>query len=209
MVDMNLYTVSLDSLKDQIPKRLLSELGEISIIQLMPSADGGMPHTRPYNIICYPDISQVTSLSTLVHELWHVHQRNFQDIWVKVFNKLGWKQWNSRLPAHLETNRRYNPDTIDSPLWVFKEMWIPLPIFNDISLPNIKETSIWFYNVKTEQIYKKIPSEFSTYFPNLPMSAYEHPRELTAYMLADPNSQKNSKGYADLIDAIGYISVMQ
>jgi hypothetical protein len=208
MLDTRFCTVTLDTLKTQLPKRLIDELGEIRIIQLMPSADGGMPHTRPYNIVCYPDISQVASINTLTHELWHVHQRNFQELWTKVFNKLGWKAWNTRLPIHLESNRRYNPDTIDTPLWVFKETWLPLPIFNDISLPKIKETSMWFYNVKTELISKKIPVEISEYFPNLPMSAYEHPRELTAYMLSDPDSQKDSQGYADLIESIGYISVL-
>lgn len=208
MIDIRFCKLTLDTLMSQIPERLVNELGEIRIIQLMSSADGGMPHTRPYNIVCYPDISQVGSITTLVHELWHVHQRNFQDLWTRVFLALGWKRWNSRLPAHLENNRRYNPDTIDAPLWVFKETWLPLPIFNDISLPNIRETSMWFYNVKTEIISKKVPAELSEYFPNLPMSAYEHPRELTAYMLSDPVSQKDSRGYADLIDSIGYISVL-
>ena len=82
-------------------------------------------------------------------------------------------------------------------------------IFNDISLPNMRETSMWFYNVKTELISKKVPEEMSSYFPNLPISAYEHPRELTAYMLSDPDSQKGSQGYADLIDSIGHISVLE
>lgn len=202
MQNSDVYKVTLLTMMNQIPEKLKKEVREVNIIELMPSADGGMPHTRAYNIICYPDISQVSSISTLVHELWHVHQRNFQDEWTNVFNRLGWKEWKGTLPVHLDNNYRYNPDTIDTPLWTFNE-WLPLPIFNDVSFPNMKETTMWFYNINNSQISKKIPESLSSYFPNLPMSAYEHPRELTAYMLSDPISQKDSKGYADLLKYIG------
>ena len=43
----------------------------VSVVILNPSAEGGMPHTRP-GIICYPTLS--FSSVTLIHELWHVHQ---------------------------------------------------------------------------------------------------------------------------------------
>ena len=206
--EIEYYTVNLDNLKSNIPKRLQMDLEEIQIIQLMPSADGGMPHTRPDNIICYPDITQLLTFSTLIHELWHIHQRRFKDIWTKVFNRLDWKEWNNTLPLHLENNRRFNPDTIDSPLWIFKNTWIPVPIFNDISTPKVNDTTIWFYNNESNYHSKNIPDEMQTMFPDLPPSAYEHPRELTAYMLSTPNTQKTSPGYAHLIDAIGQISVL-
>lgn len=208
MLDTRFYTLTLDNMKDNIPVRLLTDLGVINIIQLMPSADGGMPHTRPGNIICYPDIQKISSISTLVHELWHIHQRNFQDIWKKVFHRLGWTEWKGKLPLLIENNTRYNPDTIDSPLWIFKNTWIPVPVFNDISTPKINSVTIWFYNNMTHYHSKTIPDEIQELFPNLPSSAYEHPRELTAYMLSEPSTQQNSPGYKALIEAVGHLSVM-
>ena len=70
----------LESAKQLLPKRLRSDLNTVHIIQLMPTADDGMPHTRPGDIIAYPDISQLFSLTTLKHELWHIHQRKYQGL---------------------------------------------------------------------------------------------------------------------------------
>lgn len=206
MIDLRFYTLELDNLKDHIPPRLQTDLGEVTIIQLMPTADGGMPHTRPGNIICYPDIHKISSLTTLVHELWHIHQRIFQDTWKTTFYKLGWTEWKGKLPSHLENSRRYNPDTIDSPLWAFKDTWVPIPIFNDITLPKVNDTSIWFYHIKEHYHSKTIPDEIITLYPNLPQAAYEHPRELTAYMLSDSSISRESAGYKLLINAVGKLS---
>ena len=115
------FEIVIENAKDKIPIRLMTDLSEIRLIQLMPTADGGMPHTRPDSIICYPDISKFFSVSTLIHELWHIHQRIYKQLWNEVFEKLHWKEWNGRLPLSLEKNRRYNPDTIDSPFYVFKD----------------------------------------------------------------------------------------
>ena len=74
--------IYLNSVIHKIPDRLRMDLGVVNIIQLMPTADGGMPHTRPDNIICYPNISQLFSESTLIHELCNIHQRLYQIDWL-------------------------------------------------------------------------------------------------------------------------------
>ena len=201
-------TAHLEQSKALIPVRLLNDLKEVKIIQLMPTADGGMPHTRPGGIICYPDFRQLISSTTLIHELWHVHQRLFKDLWFKTFKRLGWTMWNGDLPEQLDKARRYNPDTIDYPFWIFDDQWIPLPIFKDISKPNVAEVEIWFYNPKLQYHVKKVPEELLIFYPDLPAAAYEHPRELTAYMLSEPDKYKNTKGFKHLIEAIGEISIM-
>jgi hypothetical protein len=197
----------LEGATQLLPKRLLSDLSEVRIIQLMPSADDGMPHTRPGDIICYPDLTQLFSLTTLKHELWHVHQRKYQDVWLKVFAAIGWKPWSAPLPEKLEEYRRYNPDTIDHPHWVFHDTWVPVPIFRDITRPKVSDIEIWFYHVTGKYHSKKVPPELSMYFPHLPAAAYEHPREITAYMLAEPDKHHYSRGYQDLLKQIGHISV--
>ena len=98
--DLNYIVAYLDGAN--LPRRLTNELDVVNIIHLMPSADGGMPHTRPGEIICYPNISQVFSNITLIHELWHIHQRKYKDEWFKVFKRLGWSLWTGDLPEQLE-----------------------------------------------------------------------------------------------------------
>lgn len=205
----NNYAISyLDGAYSLLPRRLLSDLGEVKIVQLMPTADGGMPHTRPGDIICYPDFSQLFSSTTLNHELWHIHQRKFKDDWFKTFKRIGWTPWDGDLPEQLEAARRYNPDTIDSPFWIFNAQWVPIPIFRDITHPKVNEVDIWFYNPVHKYHVKQVPNEIATYFPNLPSSAYEHPREMTAYMLSEPNKYSNSHGFNHLVESIGHVSIM-
>lgn len=204
------YTVAtahIEQLKALIPIRLLNDLKEVKIIQLMPTADGGMPHTRPGNIICYPDF-KLNSSTTLIHELWHIHQRLFEGLWSTTFNNMGWNMWKGKIPEQLDKARRYNPDTIDCPFWIFVDMWIPLPIFKDISKPNVSEVEIWFYNPILQHHVKRVPDELLIFYPDLPQAAYEHPRELSAYMLSEPNKYKNTKGFKRLIESIGEISIM-
>lgn len=202
------FEIVLENAKDKIPMRLKNDLSEIKLIQLMPTADGGMPHTRPKQLICYPDISKFFSVSTLIHELWHIHQRNYKEMWNQVFERLQWKEWSGRLPLTLEKNRRYNPDTIDCPFYLFRDRWVPVPIFEDIKKPKVNEVHIWFYNVETNSHTRYIPEEINDYFPNLPISGYEHPREITAYMLSQPNQYIDSPGFKDLIDFIGQMAIM-
>lgn len=197
----------LERSRPLLPKRLLDGLYKVNIIQLMPSADDGMPHTRPGDIICFPDISQLSSLSTLKHELWHIHQRNYFEFWRNAFLALGWKPWTGTLPTPLQEARRLNPDTIDSMDWVYRDTWVPIPVFRDITQPKVSDIEVWFYHVQGQYHTKEVPTELSSYFPQLPAVAYEHPREITAYMLAEPDKHSSSRGFQDLIAQIGHISL--
>jgi hypothetical protein len=201
------YQTLLNHMIKELPIRLRMDLEDISIIPLMPSSDGGMPHTRPQSLICYPQIGQLTSLSTMIHELWHVHQRKYKDTWKLIFEKLGWSEWDGALPAFLEKNRRVNPDTVDAPLWVYQNTWVPIPVFQDISLPDVTEVNIWFYHIKEHYHLKQIPIKLGNYFPNLPQSAYEHPRELTAYLLASPEKHRDSPALQDLLSLVGILAI--
>jgi hypothetical protein len=167
-----------------------------------------MPHTRPTNLVCLPHLSQLESISTLIHELWHIHQRTFQERWAVIFRQLRWTPWNGSLPPSLEKGRRYNPDTIDQPLWVFQQTWVSFPIFRDLSKPVVSEVDIWFYHIHDQYHVKHVPFELETYFPSMPPSAYEHPRELTAYLLADADSYRHSPALTDLLQMIGQISII-
>uniref|UniRef100_A0A6C0KNP1 Uncharacterized protein n=1 Tax=viral metagenome TaxID=1070528 RepID=A0A6C0KNP1_9ZZZZ len=207
MYDYDTTLAYLENVIQYIPKRLVADLQTVYIVSLMPSAEDGMPHTRPGDVICFADLSQASSLHTLKHELWHIHQRKYQALWRIIFESLGWKPCTTALPSKLEEYRRFNPDTIDSPHWVFNDTWVPIPVFKDITHPKVSEVDICFYHVIEQYHTKQVPPEISTYFAGLPIVAYEHPREITAYLLAEPDKYKSSKGFRDLIKQIGQISI--
>jgi hypothetical protein len=208
MSDYNKATNFLQHIHHKIPKRLHMDLDTINIIQLMPTADGGMPHTRPDNIICYPDLSQLYSIITLKHELWHIHQKKYAEYWEQIFNKLGWKEWTGNLPPLLENNRRYNPDTIDSPLWIYRDTWVTVPVFNNITQPKVNDVQIWFYNPEKGYHTRQIPDEFLTYYTNLNGVSLEHPREITAYMLSEHERFKDTPAFKFLIELLGNTAII-
>lgn len=170
----------------RIPLRLRGDLKHINIVILMPSADGGMPHTRPGNVICLPQLSLIENTTTLIHELWHIHQRTYKDMWNSVFSELGWRIYRGKIPELNEHHRRYNPDTIDEPLWCYNNTWVPVPTFLNSTKPSLTDADVWFYNIENETFQKEIPPELAIEYPvNLPKIAYEHPREITAYIMAE------------------------
>lgn len=205
--ELKMFEIVLENAKPLIPRRLKEDLREVKLVQLMPSADGGMPHTRPRNVICYPDISRFFTTSTLIHELWHIHQRTHEEEWNRIFQGIGWTVWEGYLPTSLEEHRRYNPDTIRSPLYVYDQIWVPVPIFKDISKPHVTEIEVWFYNIHSKYHYKTVPDVLAKAFPSVPPTAYEHPRELTAYLLSEPHKYMEAPGFLKLIHLVGYLSM--
>jgi hypothetical protein len=201
------YTRILEKAMESIPQRLKMDLREVAIISLMPSADGGMPHTRPSSIICFPNPKQMLSTSTLIHELWHVHQRLYKEKWAQTFESMGWSKWDGTLPRALDDHRRFNPDTIDCPLWIFRNRFVPVPVFKDVMRPEMGEVFMWFYDAKNGTRITSIPLELETEYPSMPASAYEHPREIAAYLLADSDKYRASPGFLRLLDAVGHLSI--
>ena len=208
------FRVVVDHARDFLPLRLRTELTEpILLVALDPSAEGGMPHTRPKNVICYPDIYTTYTVGTLLHELWHIHQRQYVGWWLEVFRSMDWEPVSMVspsfvLPLPLESHRRFNPDTVDSPLWCFQRTWVPVPVFRDVARPKVGEVDIWFYHLSLRYHVKRLPRELSEqYPPSLPASAYEHPREIAAYLLSEPNAYGACPGFTRLLEAVGGVSL--
>lgn len=206
------FHVIVSNARGFLPLRLRTELtGPVSLIALDRSAEGGMPHTRPEQVICYPDVYQTYTVGTLLHELWHVHQRQYAGWWQEVFRSIEWEpvtEGEMTLPLQLENHRRFNPDTLDSPLWCFRKSWIPIPVFRDVVRPKVGEVDIWFYHVSLKYHVKRPPRELSEeHHHSLPASAYEHPREITAYLLSEPEKYGNCTAFSRLVEAVGGISL--
>lgn len=154
---------------------------------LAPSADGGMPHTRPSNIICLPqyfNINDNGALETFMHECIHIHQRTFRGMWDRLYYEVfGMEPYNGSLPDTLELKRRLNPDTIECALYMWKKRWISVPIYLRPEQPQLGQIRIAYYNVKSGAWQSFIPTEMDE-FTNLSISQAEHPAELTAYWLS-------------------------
>ena len=154
---------------------------------LAPSADGGMPHTRPSNIICLPqyfNINDPGALETFMHECIHIHQRTFRDIWYRLYYEVfGMEPYTDRLPDALMTRQRLNPDTILEPFYMWKKRWVSVPIYLRTDTPQLGEIRIAYYNVKSGAWQSFIPPEMND-FTDLSVSQAEHPAELTAYWLS-------------------------
>ena len=163
------------------------------VVPLRPSADAGMPHTRPPHIIAYPLTGGGLSFETFSHELWHIHQRKWYKDWVQFFEK----EWRFRvfegdLPSQFEFVLRINPDTMTDPLWVWNDTWVPMCVFLNPVTPELSQTDVWFYNVRSKTYVQDIPPAMAEFFSNnsrLPKTAFEHPCELAAYGLTDASLQ--------------------
>jgi len=205
--DHAFFQYQLDQALPRLPLRLRTDLSIVHVISLMPSAEGGMPHTRPTGLICAPHLRSLTTFSTLVHELWHVHQRLYRAEWDAIFFRMKWRPWSGQLPAPLEQARRYNPDTVETPLWIFQDTWVPVPVFDHLTQPHIKEVTVWFYHVAEHYHIKHVPGELHHMAPDLPPSAWEHPREMAAYLLSDPATYQHSILFQHLVQDMGNISI--
>lgn len=208
-IDLNVLNDLFKQYMNFVPPRLLHDIDYVSIGMLMPSADHGFPHTRPDRLVCFPQSASLPSLQTFIHELWHVHQRQYSDLWKKMYTQVwGFKEWRDKdeLPDELRKQMRINPDTVNYGLYCWKNEWVPLPIFTSPTRPQMNECAIWFWNTRTK-LWKKTPPEaWSAYFssPIVPASANEHPNELSAYMLSTiSHDMRSPPAFAALVDAIG------
>jgi hypothetical protein len=205
--DMNVFNNLFNQYSKLVAPRLLSDIDYVSIAMLMPSADSGFPHTRPDRLICFP---QSATLQTFIHELWHIHQRRYHDLWNRLYTQVwGFKEWRGEreLPEELLRQIRINPDTLLYGLYCWKGEWVPLPIFTSPSRPRMNECAVWFWNVKTKRWRQTPPETWAAYFnsPLLPPSAHEHPNELSAYMLSSIGPDMRSPpAFTALVDAIGH-----
>lgn len=153
------------------------------IITMNTTAEAGMPHTRPNNIICMPIyFPESRKTETLAHEFVHIHQRRHTDAWNRFFQKEGWSRVDPyELPENLVARCRMNPDTIDQPFWAWKRH-VPLPLFEREDKPDLRQVAIRWFNLDTKVHQSEAPRLFLEKYgyPSQP----EHPREISAVQLA-------------------------
>ena len=155
------------------------------IITMHPTAEAGLPHTRPPNLICVPIYYPEERLKeTLPHELVHIDQRRRKYKWNEYFEREGWTPLQeSDIPARWLQRCRMNPDTIDERFWAYKGRYVPLPLYERDDKPDLRQVVIQWWDKETGIRQTEAPRLFQERYGFMP-SQPEHPRELTAVELS-------------------------
>ena len=186
----NSYSVSPDSVIHSLLENHTS-LPTGVVVTLMPSADAGFPHTRGNDIICLPAYYPSDRLaSVLVHERVHLHQKQNRKKYIEFYkSKWGFEEYKDEIPDSIAKRIRINPDTLGWPIFIWKDKWIPLCLFEREDKPNLRECTYCWYNPKGGVLLKSMPPAWREFFGNVGQS--EHPNELAACYVAEYNLYKN------------------
>lgn len=167
------------------------------VIYLANSADGGMPHTRPQNIVCLPlhmRVDDPAGHTTFMHECIHIHQRTYPNLWERLYREiLELEPYKGPLPDSVEDRRRLNPDTLVEPLYVWRGQWVTVPVFTQPDAPQLGAVKILYYNVRTGAWQAFMPPEMAAEFGSLSTAQAEHPAELAAYLLSEGGAAAGSQ----------------
>ena len=173
------------------------------VVVLDPTADGGMPHTRPQRLICIPSKLIPTKPSaafteTLLHEAVHVHQRIYPTLWTYAMAQAGWEPVDPRkIPEPLLGRVRINPDTLVAPqFWSWNSHHIPLPLFSTQVAPHLSDARIEWLDTRTGALFKMPPPTFPAGGEG--GTELEHPFELYAYRF----SKAGLKSHEEIVAAL-------
>lgn len=159
------------------------------IVTMHPTAEAGMPHTRPPNIICLPAYyPEHLKENTLLHEYLHIDQRRRPSEWSGRFQKDGWTSFNEEIPERWLRRCRLNPDTLDQRFWSFKG-YVPLPLYEREDNPKLRDVVVHWWDTKSGIKLSEPPRLFLERYGSLEQP--EHPRELAAVELASKIKNTN------------------
>ncbi len=153
------------------------------IVQLYPTADAGLPHTRPPNLICVPAYYPMNN-EVMNHELLHLHQRDHPWQWETKFSRQGWVPvYPEQIPERWRRRCRLNPDTLDKRFYAWENQWVPLPLFEREDKPDLRQCLVRWWDQRSGSLLEDPPSTFVRAFgKNHPQP--EHPREVSAVILS-------------------------
>jgi len=189
-------------LKDAVEHLPLVQQCEIAILN--STADGGLPHTRPPNVICLPKSmckAQPASASfktTLLHEAIHVHQRMFEEEWGISLRRAGWRPVDAeRIPEEFRNRCRINPDTLKSPFWAWNDYHVPLPLFRRTDTPTLSDAPPQWLDLRMNSLFHTAPNSIvKTYGAKIVQP--EHPYEIYAELLSEAGVNTLSDLFVEL-----------
>jgi hypothetical protein len=183
------YLPTPQTVKREIPAADLAEpWPNGQVIWMEPSADAGLPHTRPPYYICLSRFILDGELNrTMLHERVHISQRLHPDAWKQLVEDV-WdmRVWNGNFPTDIQYMQRLNPDLLLAPKFAWKGQYVPVAIFKSKASPSLTDTDTVWYDIKTKTVMREPPPAWSDYFGD-DKSGWEHPYELAAYLIVkDP-----------------------
>lgn len=164
-------------------------LDSCEIAILSSDADGGLPHTRPPNIICLPKglcsegPATKGMINTLLHEAIHVHQRQHEAEWTSACIRAGWTPVKE-IPQEFRERVRINPDTLANPYWAWQTHHVPLPLFQRQDTPTLSGAPVQWLDLRNGVLYRDPPPSFKTTY-NFNVNQPEHPYEVYAELFAE------------------------
>ena len=180
---------SPQTVKKQIPAADLAEpWPNGQVIWMEPSADAGLPHTRPPYYICLSRNIQDSELNrTMLHERVHISQRLHSEAWKQLMEDV-WdmRVWNGNFPTDIQHLQRLNPDLLLAPKFAWKGQYVPVAIFKSKTSPSLTDTDTVWFDITTRTVMRNPPPGWAEYFGD-DKSGWEHPYELAAYLIVkDP-----------------------
>jgi hypothetical protein len=163
------------------------------IVWMDSDCDNNLPHTRPPNLICLSkDINPSSINSIVLHERVHVSQRLYPSEWAKLFRDY-WSmtQWDGDIPADILLRRRLNPDTIIAPMFIWKNEYVPLALFNSLTMPKLTNVDIVWWKPSTRTLHRESPPGWEEFFGSI-HSGHEHPFEMSAYLVQNGDDSINA-----------------
>ena len=152
----------------------------VDIVILDPSAEGGMPHTRP-GLICLPAYYPESKLKeTLVHEMLHISQKRQPTLWASRASLEGWSPRHGIIPDFWASRLRLNPDTF-STLYAWQGRYVPLPVYIREDKPTMREIEVRWFDMNQGIVKISPPASFTQVYGSLGHAQIEHPYELWAY----------------------------
>lgn len=189
-----------DFLREAIEEFPIVRSCEFAILD--STADDGLPHTRPPNLVCLPaNMCKSAPASTqfkvtLVHEAMHVHQRKYKTEWDEGCKRAGWTPLDSeKIPAEFKERARINPDTMATPFWAWDKYHVPLPLFRRPDSASLTEAPVEWMDLRTGSLFHSPPPSFvKKYGDSVPQA--EHPYEI----YADLFSRKWVRTHEDVLE---------
>jgi hypothetical protein len=182
----------------EVPTAIPFKTKSVSIVLLEPSSDNGLPHTRGTStdsVICLPHFyAWKPNPTTTLHELVHISQKQEPERWWRWYGTK-WKfaklEDASRVPEKWRGLARRNPDTLDSPLVVWNERYVPLTVYTNSFSPDLQETQRGFYDLQRGAWMWETPSGWDSMFG----SGFndEHPHEIAAHWIDGSGGAERQK----------------
>jgi len=167
-----------------------------TIMTVSKSCESEMPHTRAGDRIAIPDtLLGVFKAEVLAHELVHIYQSRYPDVWAAFYQGQWGFVFHDRpppaMPASVTEARRSNPDTWNpssgGPWTTWQGRYWPVPVYTNPKMPTLKAAVTIWWDDWTREVLTVPPPGWTAFFGSPAQD--EHPHEISAVMIVGQDTQ--------------------